>query len=157
MTIGAVRAHPEWRLIVEALSTREYGSVVTHAELTSLTGLSYPSPRYFGQVSKARVALLDDWQREIEPYHGVGYRLVNPADFFGRGRREVVRAGRRLRMSMRVHQAAPQHLLSDADNARNANALAKVGSLESQRRRVLIETRPSLPVPKIDTPKLLRS
>jgi hypothetical protein len=153
--IGDTQKHPEWRLIVDLLSARDYDSTVTHAEIVAHTGLTYPTTAYFRQVCTARRHLLRDWSRELESVGGVGYRLVKPEEFHRRGRRQLLFAGRRLRRSAAIHASAPQHLLSADENARNADALAKIGSLESQRRRVMAETRPSLPAPKTDTPKLL--
>ena len=152
-----VKPHPEWRLLVAALSTRSYGTLVTHDEVMQLTGLLYPSPRYFAQVSKARKALLKDWEREIETAPRLGYRLVLPGEFHGRSRRELGFAGRRLRLSARILMAAPQTLLSPEQNMRNANALAKIGGLELQRRKVALATRPSAELPaRQDVPKMVR-
>jgi hypothetical protein len=153
--IDQLHPHPEWRIITDALSTRDYGTIITHAEVSTLTRLRYPSPRYFAQVGKARRALIADWQRELQSMPGIGYRLVNPEEFHGRSRRELRLAGPHLRLSAKILIAAPQARLSDADNARNANALAKIGALEAQRRKVATETRPSLPPPRISTPKML--
>lgn len=152
---GQVMRHPEWRLIVDALSARDYGTEITHAEMSAITGLAYPSVRYFQQVTKAKRRLLSEWSREMETLSGQGYRLVKPDEFHARARRQVVFAGRRLRRGASVLVAAPQHLLTDEQNSRNANALAKIGALEAQRKRVIAETRPVLPPARHDTPKLL--
>jgi hypothetical protein len=157
MADGRVTAkpHPEWRLLVAALSTREYGALVTHDEVMQLTGLRYPSPRYFAQMSKARKALLKDWEREVESAPRLGYRLVLPGEFHRRSRRELGFAGRRLRLSAQILVAAPQALLSSEQNMRNANALAKIGGLELQRRKVSHATRPSAELPaRHDVPKM---
>jgi hypothetical protein len=154
--IGQTRRHPEWRLLVEALSAREYGAFVPHEEIASVLQLAYPSPRYFGQVSRARRTLRREWRRELLAEPGEGYRLIEPVEFHGQSRRQVSFAGRRLRVGMEILIAAPQEKLTDADNARNADALAKLGALETQRRRVIRQTRPSLPPPKTDVPKMLK-
>lgn len=145
--IGHTQHHPEWRVIVEALCRREYGDIVSHEEMERIGSLHYPSHRYFSQVAKARKALLKDWQREIETLPKIGYRLVNPDEFHRRSRREVSLAGRKIRRGVQILVAAPQDRLSTADNARNADSLAKLGALESHRRKVMIGTRPSLPAP----------
>jgi hypothetical protein len=154
--VATVQKHPEWRVIVELMREAPYGSMFSHAEIAASCGLSVCSPRYFRQVAQARKVLLNDWQRETETVRGQGYRLVEPPQFFGRARRWLTLAGKRVRRAAKTLVAAPQHMLTDEQNMRNADALAKIGALESQRRRVLTETRPSLPPPKKpDVPPLL--
>lgn len=152
--VGNINPHPEWRIIAQQLSTRAYGDVVTHSEIGAMSGLTHPSHRYFAQVGKARRALLREWDRELESVPGVGYRLVMPSEFIDRSRRELGFAGRRLRLGAQILVAAPQSLLTDAENARNANALAKIGAIESHRRNVMKDTRAAMPM-KRDVPKML--
>lgn len=148
--------HPEWRIIVDLLHAAEYGAQFSHAQIAAATGLPMQSLRYFQQVRRARRALLEDWRRWLEPVKAVGYRLVEPTEFHGSSRRQVILGGRRIRQAARILVAAPSELLSDGDNRKNADALAKIGALESQRRKVMAETRPSLPAAKMaDQPKLL--
>jgi hypothetical protein len=156
MTVGSAKPHPEWRLIVEALALRDYGTIVTHEDIMQFTALRYPSPRYFAQVSRARRELLRDWERELASEPKVGYRLVLPGEFHGRGRRELIFAGRRLNLSALIHNAAPQALLSVEDNARNANALAKLGALKVQYRKAVQDTRPTAAIKTRDMPKMVK-
>jgi hypothetical protein len=152
---GSVSPHPEWRIVVEMLSGRDYNTEISHTELSDATGLRHGSSRYFSQIRKARRVLLADWQRELESMPGLGYRLVTPSEFGGRARREIVISGRRIRTAKSILVAAPQHLLSDHDNAKNADALSKFGALEAHRLSALKSTRPSLPPPRADVPKML--
>jgi hypothetical protein len=155
--IGLTKQHPEWRLIIEALKERPYGSSISHAELAAVADLQPQTRRYFSQVNRARKTLLDEWQRELETVQGAGYRLVEPSEFFGRVRRGIRLIGRRARATMRVAAAAPSHLLTDQENAKMADVQSKLGSLESQRRRLFSSTRPSLPLAtQADVPKLLQ-
>lgn len=154
--IGRVSPHPEWRIIVEHLRHAPYGTEVPHAEMEQITGLRVGSYSYYRQVVRARRELLREWQRELETVPRNGYRLVSPSEFHGRARRQVRLAGYRLRQGKDVLVAAPQHLLSDDENRRNADMLTKVGRLESLRLGVLRDTRPSLPAPPApDVPKML--
>jgi hypothetical protein len=153
--IGTVRPHPEWRLLVEYLKDRAYGSAVAHAELAEVGSLVPQSSRYFSQVQRARRVLLVDWQRELETVAGQGYRLVEPSEFFGRVRRGLRLTGRRLRATRRIAASAPSHLLTDEQNCRMADIQAKTGKLDAFYRTVLLGTRPVLPTPKADVPKLL--
>src|SRR5262245_5740823 len=158
MTRGKVSPHPEWRLIVEALRRRDYGVQIPHAEMATITGLPERSPRYFNQVKRARTVLLTEHDKWLAVDRGAGYRLVVPSEFFGQGRRQLKFAARRLRIGAAIHGHAPQHRLSDAENAANANALAKMGALQIHTDRVLKQTKPpKLPATKPDTPKLLKS
>ena len=152
--IGEAVPHPEWRLIVKHLQESPYGVLVTHDDLEAVTGLRVGDRNYHRQVSRARETLLE-YQRELETVPGCGYRLVQPDEFHGRARREGRLAGRRVRRAQRVLVAAPQELLSDDQNRRNADALAKFGALELMRRDVLRDTRPSLPFVRPDVPKLI--
>lgn len=152
--LNQVQRHPEWKLVVEALKDQPYGTLVSHDEMAMIAQLAARTPRYFAQVNKAGRQLLD-WQKHLESVPSVGYRLVEPGEFHGRGRRQLRLAGRRLRMGAAIHAAAPQHLLTDAENTANANALAKIGALEAHRRRVVNDTRPAQLPPKPDQPKML--
>lgn len=152
----SVKLHPEWRLVVEALSVRDYGTLVSHAELAMLTGLTYGTRLYYAQVNRARRTLLADWQRELEAVQKVGYRLVEPTEFLRRSRGYVSRSGKWLRRGVKTLASAPAHLLSDEQNTKNADTLAKIGAIESLRKRVMSETRPVLPPSdKPDNPRLL--
>lgn len=154
----AVQPHPEWRVIVGLIQTREYGESIPHAEIAAATGLSYGTQRYFQQVQRARRVLLTEWRKELETLKGTGYRLVNPDEFNGRFRRQLRLAGRPIRQGLRVLVAAPAERLTDAQNAQNSDALAKMGALESLRKRTAAETRPSLPPHRpADTPRLLQT
>lgn len=154
--IGRAVPHPEWRRIVERLHTEDYGTQYSHEQLAAIAGLVYPSTRYFRQIARARRELLREWEREIETVPRVGYRLVQPSEFHGRHRREVRLAGRRFGIAQDILVAAPQRLLSDAENRRNADALAKLGRLESNRRGYLKQTAPALPPPRPDVPKMFK-
>jgi len=157
MKPGIVQAHPEWRLIVERLADEDYGVVIAHGTLATLTGLTSQSRRYFSQVQRARRVLLAEWQRELESMPGIGYRLVEPPEFTGRSRRQLRLSQRRVKRAGAILVAAPQHLLTDAENAANANMLAKVGALEAFGQRTLRDTRPSvLATTRVDVPKLLK-
>ncbi len=155
--IGKTSPHPEWRIIVERLSVMDYDTLVTHAAIAEMTGLHYPSPRYFQQVRRARGRLVDDYAREIAAVFGQGYRIVTPEVMVGgRARREGIRGLRHWRMEARLRRGAPQQLLSDEHNRRNADALAKLGGLLAHAGEYRRETRPSaLPPPQKDVPKML--
>lgn len=155
--MSRVSPHPEWRMIVDALKARDYGTEILHAEMAAIAGLPAQTPRYFSQVRRARMKLLLEHQRWLAAERTTGYRLVEPSAFHGQGRRQVKLAARRLRIGAAIHGHAPQHLLTDAENKANADALAKIGSLHTQVQKVLKQTRPAaLPAAKPDTPKLLK-
>lgn len=155
--MATVRPHPEWRLIVELVSPRDYGETVSHQEIAASTGLEYGSRRYFQQVQRARKVLLTEWRKELETVASVGYRLVTPNEFHSRFRRQLRLAGRPLRQGVRVLVSAPAERLTDAQNAQNADSLAKVGALEAMRRRTVTDTCPSLPITKrVDNPRLIQ-
>lgn len=154
--IGQTSPHPEWRILVEHLRHADYGTEISHDEVSDLIGLSVGDIRYHRHVGRARIELRHDFQRELETVNGKGYRLVLPHEFHGRARRELRLAGKRLRASKDVLVAAPQHLLTDEQNRRNADALAKVGRVESMRLGAMRDTRPTLPAPpRPDVPKMI--
>jgi hypothetical protein len=141
---AAVRPHPEWRVLVAALKDCPYGLFLPHDELATIVGLPAQTQRYYDQIGRARRTLLREWQRWLASEAPKGY-----------GRRQVRLAGRRLGVSLAIHGHAPQHLLTAAENLANTNALAKVGALATQLRRVQRETHPGLPA-RPDMPKLLK-
>jgi hypothetical protein len=152
---AAVRPHPEWRVLVAALKDCPSGLFLPHDELATIVGLPAQTQRYYDQIGRARRTLLREWQRWLASEAPKGYRLVEPKEFHGCGRRQVRLAGRRLGVSLAIHGHAPQHLLTAAENLANTNALAKVGALATQLRRVQRETHPGLPA-RPDMPKLLK-
>lgn len=149
--------HPEWKLLVAALCEAPYGHELTHSEAAEIMHVKPQSGRYYRQMQRARSVLRDSYRREVETVNGQGYRLVQPDEFNRRARREVQLGNRRHRHAAKVLIAAPAELLTAEQNARNADALAKVGQLVAFGKSTLRDTRPSLPAPKIETPKMIEA
>ena len=148
--------YPEWRVIVNALKDREYGTTLMHQEIAALAQLVPRSPRYFQQMQRAKRELLKEWRRELETVPREGYRLIQPDEWHQRMRRGFRLIGYRSRQVLRLGVAAPLTEMSNDQRARVADAFSKAGAVETQRRRITLSTRPSLPMPKADVPKMLR-
>lgn len=150
------KPHPEWRILVEFLSAKDYGSEFTHADVATVLMLEPCSPRYYAQVTRARKHLRRDWQRELVATLKDGYRIVQPHEVKAVGRRQGVRAGRRLREELDIYRHAPVTLMAEEDVRKLTHAMTKVGGLLAAHRQVLAQTRPSyLPPAKVEMPKLL--
>lgn len=154
--IGGVQAHPEWRVLSAFLSEQPYGAEISHETLSTLASLAPRSPRYYAQMRRTKKILELDWQRSLEPMAGKGYRVLLPTEHESRGRRSFVIAVRRQRDGLRTFGATNTALLSDDQNRKLGDTMAKAGSLLSQSLSVLATTKPSLkPGPLADVPKLL--
>jgi len=149
---------PEWRTMVDFITaTYSYGDRIAHAALGASCDLDPASPVYYQAVARSRRALLVDHRIVLQNDRGVGYVLTEPSGFFAVACHHATKAGRRIRLAITTLIAAPQELLSDGENRRNADAAAKLGALETNRRRTLTEVKKLPTTPPPDVPKMLPS
>lgn len=162
---GPVRL-PLWRALVDHIvEHHSYGASISDLEIDQVTQGRFATRENDGFVdrdfrrfmSRVRRKLLRESGFVIVAVDNDGYRLIKPEEYGAHARQRVRQAARELRLSVEVLEEAPQALLSDEQNLRNADSLAKFGRTEMALRAALRATRPSLPPSKLETPKMLSS
>lgn len=68
-------------ILAEEISKLDYGSVITHKQISLLIEEDYPSNRYTSTIAKAKKILLKTYNKTIQNIVGDGYRVVSPDDF----------------------------------------------------------------------------
>lgn len=68
-------------ILAEEISKLDYGSVITHKQISLLIEEDYPSNKYTSTIAKAKKIILKKYNKTIQNIVGDGYRVVSPDDF----------------------------------------------------------------------------
>ena len=73
----------KWELLYDHVMEADYGSIISHQEISHIIGESHNSNKYGTIINRAKKSLLAQG-RLIESVRGVGYRVIEPDDYSGK-------------------------------------------------------------------------
>src|SRR5687767_9504483 len=78
--VNGIPYGPDIRKLEEAYPNPEEDQVLTHKELEALLRIEQKSQRYYGVINSWRRRLRNERNVDSEWVHGVGVKILNPAD-----------------------------------------------------------------------------
>lgn len=128
-----------WRMIYELMQSAELGGVVTYAAMAEALGLHERADRHALQMAARRAGLelekVD--KRAVDAVKGIGYRVVQPAEILGLGKRRNRKAGKQIQRGGITTQAVDLNAV-DAPTRQALETLARGFAVQAEvNRRVL--------------------
>lgn len=153
--VNGIPYGPDIRKLEEAYPSPEEDQVYTHTDLENLLKITQKTPRYYGVVNSWRRRLRTDRNIDSEWIHGVGLKILNPADRLKESERNVKQGIRHTGRAFRRLAIVPRERLDTMGQARYDHALAVASKLtqagRDAGRELAIDLAPvkSLPKPKL--------
>lgn len=121
--IGQTVPHPEWRLLVDRLRQLDYGELIPHHEIVTLSGLVYGTQPYYQQMRQAIKVLLREHEIVVVSVPKVGYKRLEPQKHGQEARRYVRLGTRRIKRGGKVARATDLTLLSEDQKRELENSM----------------------------------
>lgn len=153
--VNGVPYGPDIRKLEEAYPSPEEDQVLQHATLEALLKIPQKSQRYYGVINGWRKRLRNDRNIDSEWVHGVGLKILNPADRLKESERNVKQGIRHTGRAFRRLAIVPRERLDAVGQARYDHALQVASKLtqagRDAGRQLAIDLAPikSLPKPKL--------
>lgn len=153
--VNGIPYGPDIRKLEEAYPNPEEDQVFTHKELEALLRIEQKSQRYYGVINSWRRRLRNERNIDSEWVHGVGVKILNPADRLKvsegnikQGIRHTGRAFRRLAITPRERLDAVGQQRYDHQLQVGAKLTA---AMNDAKKELAIDLAPvrSLPKPKL--------
>lgn len=106
----------EWRMVYGILEGRDFGDVITYAELDQALGRDFRQNR--GPLYRAAEELLAEQRRALTAVPNQGYRVVEAREHEDLARADHKSARRKIRRGIRRLSGADRSRLTDAEKAR---------------------------------------
>ena len=110
---GGVPLKPSIDALMDGI-TPIVGQIYSHADLASLAGVKYPSPRYRAVIDGWKARLISEHGVDVASEHNVGYRVLSDAERISYGGRET-KSGIR-----KVKRGGERAVRADDDNLTEA-------------------------------------
>lgn len=143
--IGQTVPHPEWRLLVDRLRQLDYGELIPHHEIVTLSGLVYGTQPYYQQMRQAIKVLLREHEMVVVSVPKVGYKRLEPQKHGQEVRRYVRLGARRIKRGSRVGQVTDMALLAEDQKREWEKAMRLVTLLKQQMGQVYRSMKGVLP------------
>lgn len=119
---------PEWKMLIKAFSTSDYGTLITHEDIERILGCKRSEKRYYNLVKRWKREMLREASRQIECVTNKGYEIVKPEAFRLSAKRQMTLAHKRARAAGEIIIKAPVELMSEEEKVK----LGSMGTLVSQ-------------------------
>ncbi len=134
-----INERARWRMIYDLFRQSQTGEIVTYEQMGSALGLDPVIHRHQLQMAARRAGLelekVD--KRAVDAKQGVGYRIVEPTEILGLGRRRNRKAGTQIDRGAIVTQAVDLNLI-DQQNRNALEMLARGFAVQAEiNKRVL--------------------
>lgn len=102
-----------WRIIYDLFREAEYGDTITYEQMAESLGLAPRRDRHTIQMAarRAGIELEKVDRRAVDSQRGVGYRVVQPAEVVGLGRKRNTKAGNQIVRGGQVTNAVDLNLV----------------------------------------------
>ena len=130
MTIGEIKSHPEWKLLYESFSDKDYDTFIPHGDIEAILGYDRKKEhsKYYSFVEKWKKEMLTEASRHIECVNGEGYRIVRPDEFRKGASRQMKLGTKRFVKGGKILKNTPVDLLSEEEK----NKLGQMSSVFAQ-------------------------
>lgn len=125
-------------VLADEISKLQYGTILTHQQITSIIDEEYPSNKYRSEISKAKKILL---KRGIvlESISGDGYRIVEPDNFVNHSLKHYKRGFNEMQKGYDILDNAPTENMSQEGLSTFRRMYDRAISLASSMKGVSVE------------------
>ena len=99
-------------ILAEEIAKRDYGSVITHFEISEIIHESYPSQKYITVIQQAKKILTGKYGKILESIRGDGYRIIEPDDYVNDSLRHYKKGFNEIKKGTQTLEHAPQDKMS---------------------------------------------
>lgn len=109
------KAHPEWRLLLQAFKDSDYGTMIPHEQIEQIVGFDRrrSSSKYYGCVNRWKKAMLREASRQVECENTKGYEIIKPEAFRVSAKKQLKFGNKRIKKAGEIVVNAPISLLTD--------------------------------------------
>jgi len=153
--VSGIPYGPDIRKLEDAYPSPEEDQVLSHKDLEALLKLEQKTQRYYGVINAWRKRLRNDRNIDSEWIHGVGLKILNPADRLKHSEQNIKQGIRHTGRAFRRLAITPRERLDAVGQARYDHAVQVAGKLAAAgrdaKRELAIDLAPvkSLPKPKL--------
>jgi hypothetical protein len=153
--VNGIPYGPDVRKLEEAFPSPDEDQIIRHGELEALLKIPSKTSRYYGVVNGWRKKLRNDRNIDSEWIHGIGLKILNPADRLIESERNVKQGIRHTGRAFRRLAIVPRDRLDAIGQARYDHAIGVAAKLtqagRDAKRELAIDLAPvkSLPKPKL--------
>lgn len=153
--VNGIPYGPDIRKLEEKWSSPEEDQIIRHAEFETLLKITAQTSRYYGVINSWRKKLRNDRNIDSEWVHGVGLKILNPADRLVESERNVKQGIRHTGRAFRRLAIVPRDRLDSIGQARYDHAIGVAAKLtqagRDAQKELAIDLAPvkSLPKPKL--------
>lgn len=153
--VNGVPYAPDIRKLDEAFPAPDEDAIIRHAELEALIKVPAKTGRYYGIVNTWRKRLRNERNIDSEWLHGIGLKILNPADRLKESERNIKQGIRHTGRAFRRLATVPRERLDSVGQARYDHAIGVAAKLtqagKDAQRELAIDLAPvkSLPKPKL--------
>lgn len=154
--VNGIPYGPDVRKLEEAYPSPEEDQVLHHSTLEALLKIQQKTQRYYGVINTWRKRLRTERNIDTEWIHGVGLKILNPADRLKESERNVKQGIRHTGRAFRRMAIVPRERLDAIGQARYDHALLVASKLTQAGRDAGKELAVDLaPVKSLPKPKLV--
>lgn len=153
--VNGIPYGPDIRKLEESYPSPEEDQVFPHDELETLLKIPQKTQRYYGVINTWRRRLRTERNIDSEWIHGIGLKILNPADRLKESERNVKQGIRHTGRGFRRLAIVPRDRLDAIGQARYDHALQVASKLitagREARKELAVDLAPvkSLPKPKL--------
>lgn len=153
--VNGIPYGPDVLKLEEKFPTPQEDQIIRHAEFEALLRIEPKTSRYYGVVNMWRRRLRNERNIDSEWIHGIGLKILNPADRLKESERNVKQGIRHTGRAFRRLAIVPRERLDNIGQQRYDHALQTAAKLtqagKDAQRELAIDLAPvkSLPKPKL--------
>ena len=153
--VNGIPYGPDVRKLEEAFPSPDEDQIIRHGEFEGLLKIESQTSRYYGVINTWRRRLRNERNIDSEWLHGIGLKILNPADRLKESERNVKQGIRHTGRAFRRLAIVPRERLDAIGQARYDHALQVASKLttagKDAQRELAIDLAPvkSLPKPKL--------
>ena len=154
--VNGIPYGPDVRKLEETYPSPEEDSILRHTELETLLKIEQKTQRYYGVINTWRRRLRTERNIDSEWVHGVGLKILNPADRLKESERNIKQGIRHTGRAFKRLAITPRERLDSVGQARYDHALQVASKLTTAGREAGRELAIDLaPVKSLPKPKLV--
>lgn len=154
--VNGIPYGPDVRKLEESYPSPEEDAILRHNELETLLKIEQKTQRYYGVINTWRRNLRRERNIDSEWVHGVGLKILNPADRLKESERNIKQGIRHTGRAFKRLAITPRERLDSIGQARYDHALQVASKLTTAGREAGRELAIDLaPVKSLPKPKLV--
>ena len=154
--VNGIPYGPDVRKLEEAYPSPDEDSILRHGDLETLLKIQQKTQRYYGVINTWRRRLRTERNIDSEWVHGVGLKILSPADRLKESERNIKQGIRHTGRAFKRLAITPRERLDSVGQARYDHALQVASKLTTAGREAGRELAIDLaPVKSLPKPKLV--